>query len=95
MQKILEKIMRYNIHPVAQQLKFSFEKYDHTEECYEFILENYCSHHCYYCHKKAMYNVCCFNLFKLCEKCFQISDPNDDIYNCTGIEILITNKKWV
>jgi len=86
--EIINKILLWNIHPVAEILKPVFLKSKEYYSILEYIREF--KKFCFYCHRDLTlesymnisdtYYICC------CDS--ELSNPNDDIYHCNQFELL-------
>lgn len=90
---LIDKILTYNIHPIAELVKPLFKRYELNDfddyQCYEYILDNFCQHNCYFCHKFLNMNTeASIYSFNLCEKCCSFTNPNDDIFYYSAFELL-------
>ena len=94
---IINKIYLYNIHLTAEILKPLFNEYNTNriypefryDSCYEYILDHFTNNiFCYYCRINILNCSYIINRYNLCKDCFDMSDPNDDIYLYTPYEIL-------
>jgi hypothetical protein len=94
---LINKILLYNIHPVAEIFKFLI--YEWNVKCiiiekkllfYEYALDYHAvCYTCYFCNIKLNYfDFYCLNRFNFCKKCFNMTDSNDQIHNYQIFEYL-------
>jgi hypothetical protein len=101
---LLNKILLYNIHPVAELLKpiidsCNYEKtqflfYDYDIPFYEVFFDYVLSKkYCWKCHKNIETGINASEKF-FCEYCWINIYPNDDIVNYSSLELLFFKVKY-
>lgn len=102
-QLIVEKILSFNIHPIAELIKPIIDDFNtqyrhsrHNHFCeyshfYEFVLDLYTDHfNCYFCNKILNRDGECYSINRLnsCEECYKFSHPRDDCYTYNIFQLL-------
>lgn len=84
--EIINKILLYNIHPVAELLKPIFILNNNPPKDYIFD-GGYLKHGCWDCHK-IYGNMICLSDKYFCDSCWEFVDPNDEVVCFSTFELL-------
>ena len=85
---IINKILLYNIHPIAEIFKPIFLSYKNNyDNIYEYVFDNYSKYGCWFCHiiSDDMINTTDKHF---CENCWLFVDSNDDVIQFTSFELI-------